>query len=955
MRFLVFLLILTIAVPAAAQSSTEIRTAARRLDEVPTADAWRAAAAILARLGKWNAAADALEALDTKGETGWPASTARLLEARFALNANDLERAETLLNRFPQESQPASWLRAELALAKNDPQGAVHELEAASGSAATLNDVAVAEQLYCTPGISASAIVSHLRARAALGRFNADDALTEAKRSIAETAGFADAYLDLASALHLAGNHRAALDELSRLRSREFPLVNGCPPLRDDHLMFNAGNIAWDANDRRTALQDYEEAIRLAERHEADVRSVLKQVTILARSRFAALLESDPSIDSGKAAPEARNNLGQLLLTFAREQKNDRTSIERAKEQFIAAVANPLYRTKQYSYLGLAKAELAEGRTAAALEAAAEAVHVRPRYEDALDFLADLTRQNDDEVAARAGILLIESGNIALPSRYVRREYGGVLRDVADRLASGVSAAATQFLTVLDVFNGNYADAERRAAAAGRGDALWPVAMRAKIAAATGNVADANAAAQSLQQMLKSRRPDTPWEAATLRSAAATYSLLVSSTGKMKDMQRADFLVARFLDTGLDGGIVFPWQPAVFGVITDSNGQPVSGVLVTLKDSTGTKRMTVTGPSGLYEIAASQGQSEVEAFREGVRVASRKVSLGGYGEALDFSLPMSMQSEVVTVAAQEMKLSPTSETPITVHFDDLPAALITNAVASLSLTAPLQISGSLRFVNTYNLDGVNVGDSAFRTNSVILTDLGQQATIALRGLPSEWRDTVIHLVTRSGTNDLKGTVQADKQAHELRAEPHDVVLPSAMREDRDVQTLHFNAGGRVLPEHLWLYAAGDIVHEGGRPTTTVQQGAARARSTHFFGKLTTKIGERDMEHIIFDRQSDGRHGLVDDVAGVVFGSPSSTTRDRTQTFGVASILASAVVTRNNFVEAHLSHQDESSSNRPATAAGDEPQVRDSANGFFTTGGGGYVKAGRRFWRNSGGG
>ena len=239
-------------------------------------------------------------------------------------------------------------------------------------------------------------------------------------------------------------------------------------------------------------------------------------------------------------------------------------------------------------------------------------------------------------------------------------------------------------------------------------------------------------------------------------------------------------------------GVSFAQQTTatISGVVTDESGGVIPGVSVEATNlDTGIMRIATTGDEGRYQLPnLSVGSYQVEAslpgFQTGVRTG---ITLTIGREALvDFSLSVGEISERVTVTG-EAPLVETTRSVLTdlvgqQQIEDLPLngrsytqlALLQPGVTTLGSQNFSSISGGgaklsmagARSTNTYfYLDGTEVKDSFGHTpgsaaGQTLGVDTIREFSVVVSSFSAEFGGSggVISSVTKSGTNDLHGSV-----------------------------------------------------------------------------------------------------------------------------------------------------------------------------------------------------
>jgi len=212
----------------------------------------------------------------------------------------------------------------------------------------------------------------------------------------------------------------------------------------------------------------------------------------------------------------------------------------------------------------------------------------------------------------------------------------------------------------------------------------------------------------------------------------------------------------------------------VIGTIADSQGAVIPGatVVATNKNS-GFVRSTISDADGRYRLAGvTPGGYEVVAELQGFSRALRQglsFSLGSEA-VLNFTLQLGAISEAVTVTAETPIVQTTTAAVETrldrAAIDALP--IIGRSYTSLLRIAPgAQSSNGTSFVgsrgrsNQFNIDGVdNSEDISGYSRQSLALDSVQEVQILVTGFKAEYGQAsggVVNVVTRSGTNDLRGS------------------------------------------------------------------------------------------------------------------------------------------------------------------------------------------------------
>ncbi len=212
----------------------------------------------------------------------------------------------------------------------------------------------------------------------------------------------------------------------------------------------------------------------------------------------------------------------------------------------------------------------------------------------------------------------------------------------------------------------------------------------------------------------------------------------------------------------------------VIGMVTDAQGAVIPGATVTATNrNSGFVRATTTDADGRYRLAAlTPGRYEVTAELQGFsRVLHDGLTFSlGSETVLNFSLQVGSLSEAVTVTAETPIVQTTTAAVETrldrATIDVLP--IIGRSYESLLRLAPgAQSSNGTSFVgsrgrsNQWNIDGVdNSEDISGYSRQSLALDSVQEVQILVTGFKAEYGQAsggVVNVVTRSGTNSLRGS------------------------------------------------------------------------------------------------------------------------------------------------------------------------------------------------------
>ena len=225
----------------------------------------------------------------------------------------------------------------------------------------------------------------------------------------------------------------------------------------------------------------------------------------------------------------------------------------------------------------------------------------------------------------------------------------------------------------------------------------------------------------------------------------------------------------------------------IIGAVVDAQRGALPGATVTARNAdTGFVRTGISDADGRYRIAAvPPGAYEIAAELQGFgRSVRRGVTLTvGAESVINFELSVAAVSEVVTVQADtpvvETTTSAVQSTLRREQIDLLPLAGrdYTNAIrlvpGAAANNASYGFGGSRGRSNTWNVDGVDNSDeiSGFAHQSPALDSI-QEIQVLVNGFKAEYGQAsggVVNVITRSGTNQLRGSAFGLFQDEELRS------------------------------------------------------------------------------------------------------------------------------------------------------------------------------------------
>jgi len=282
-------------------------------------------------------------------------------------------------------------------------------------------------------------------------------------------------------------------------------------------------------------------------------------------------------------------------------------------------------------------------------------------------------------------------------------------------------------------------------------------------------------------------------------------------------------------------------QSELSGVVTSAGGTVLSEVIVSVRDdATGRTRSIATAPNGSYVIAGLKPATYVVTFElPGLKsVESRGVELRlGQETRLDVTLTMTAITETVTVTAKPHLLDVDSahvgDTLVAEEFRDLPtqnrsfvlfAALVPGVIPNphtdSSSADALYINGQHQSNNSFRVDGAKNDDplAGSQGGAQVRTALDaiQEFQIVTSQFDAEFGGAtggVLNAITKSGTNDVKGTAfsffqQAEWNAKNFFTERADLPRPRA-----SFLSTGFTLGGPILRDRVHYFLSFEGTHD----------------------------------------------------------------------------------------------------------------------------------------------
>ena len=284
---------------------------------------------------------------------------------------------------------------------------------------------------------------------------------------------------------------------------------------------------------------------------------------------------------------------------------------------------------------------------------------------------------------------------------------------------------------------------------------------------------------------------------------------------------------------------------AIEGTVMDQSGAPLAGVTVEAVSNKGNRFSTQSDSGGRYRFPSiPPGVYTVTATLSGMETATLRNIEARLGESPKAEVRMRVggMSEAITVSAEAPLVDVTSSAASTSIraevFEQLPrgrdfASVVTFAPSANqnSKTGGISIDGASGAENRYIMDGVDTTNPQTGVQGkTLVTEFVDEVQVKSAGYAAEFGGStggVINVITKTGTNDFKGTVGANytetswagEGSYASTTNPNlnrgpilQINLGSTGFEQfrpraDDSTTLEpsFTLGGPILRDRLWFY------------------------------------------------------------------------------------------------------------------------------------------------------
>ena len=283
---------------------------------------------------------------------------------------------------------------------------------------------------------------------------------------------------------------------------------------------------------------------------------------------------------------------------------------------------------------------------------------------------------------------------------------------------------------------------------------------------------------------------------------------------------------------------------SIGGQVSDQQGLPLPGATVSVAAAQGTQTFVTDGQGRFFAPFLTPGTYTVRVELQGFRAAEQRNVEVRLGQRAELNLKMTLGglSETVEVTGSRAVVD-TTNTTVGANIDSemLARIPVNRSLADTLYLAPgvtsgggtgrsnPSMSGASGLENQYMVDGVNItnpGYGGLGSYSIVLGSLGtgvtfdfiQEVQVKTGGYEAQYGEAtggVVTVVTKSGTNNLRGTIFGYSQPSQFQNSFRQVNLPAATRSEAvnitETQSSDFGAqvGGPIWKDKLFYFAAID--------------------------------------------------------------------------------------------------------------------------------------------------
>jgi hypothetical protein len=338
---------------------------------------------------------------------------------------------------------------------------------------------------------------------------------------------------------------------------------------------------------------------------------------------------------------------------------------------------------------------------------------------------------------------------------------------------------------------------------------------------------------------------------------------------------------------------------SITGEVIDTQGSPVPGATVKLTSDQGTKTFVTDGQGrffapyltpGVYSVRVElTGFSPVEQKDINVRLGQRvtltglTLKVGGLEEVVEVVGSSPVVDITSTTAGGTLDSEQLKHLPVGRNFTQtlylVPGVSDSSGVGN----ANPSIGGASGLENSYVVDGVNITNQGFGGVGVysiifgslgtgVTTDFIKETQVKTAGFEAEYGQStggVVNVITKSGTNDFRGSLFGYFQPKGLEADRRMVQTPNGTVNDTGAQNADFGItlGGPIMKDKLFFFGAFNPQYQtltriapDGFPLKSLGEVDRKRRILSYAGKVTWQPGAN--HRFDFTAFGDPSHGDV---------------------------------------------------------------------------------------------
>jgi carboxypeptidase family protein len=423
---------------------------------------------------------------------------------------------------------------------------------------------------------------------------------------------------------------------------------------------------------------------------------------------------------------------------------------------------------------------------------------------------------------------------------------------------------------------------------------------------------------------------------------------------------------------------------SITGEVVDTTGSPVPGATVKLTSDQGTKTFVTDGQGrffapyltpGVYSVRVElTGFSPVEQKDINVRLGQRvsltglTLKVGGLEEVVEVVGSSPVVDITSTTAGGTLDSEQLKHLPVGRNFTQtlylVPGVSDSSGVGN----ANPSIGGASGLENSYVVDGVNITNQGFGGVGVysiifgslgtgVTTDFIKETQVKTAGFEAEYGQStggVVNVITKSGSNDFRGSLFGYFQPKGLEADRRTVQTPNGTVNDMGAQNADFGItlGGPIMKDKLFFFGAFNPQYQtltriapDGFPLKSLGEVDRKRRILSYAGKVTWQAGAN--HRFDFTAFGDPSHGDVGPQRTTSLKSVVQSKFSELDFYGGhnQAVRYDGIITNNWLVEAAAAHAYSNFRELPST---DEHEVSDrTVTPFREIGGIGFYDTGTK--------